>query len=184
MNKLIGLVGYAQTGKDEAAKVLVEEHDFTRVAFADGVREALYALNPLIADEYECWRLSEEVDNRGWDEAKKHPEVRQLLQRMGTEAGRMIHGQDLWVNLAKKKARCLSRVVVTDVRFPNEAKAIQEGGGTLLRIERPGVGPVNNHISDRGVEKIFCDETLVNDGDLLSWRKKITNWLSQVAVGA
>jgi dephospho-CoA kinase len=45
---VIGLTGYAQTGKDTVGEILVRDHGFKRVAFADAVRECVYALNPLI----------------------------------------------------------------------------------------------------------------------------------------
>jgi hypothetical protein len=174
--RMIGLVGYAQTGKDEAAKALAE-FGWRRVSFADGVREALYALNP----EVECrlfdfltvWKIRDMVDSVGWEEVKHIPKVREYLQRMGTEAGRDIHGQDCWVNRAMQRAADLPQVVFTDVRFPNEAAAIVARGGIMVSVERPGVGPVNGHVSDTGVADIECQETWVNDGDLNTWRKKV-----------
>ena len=45
---IIGLSGYAQSGKDTVAKVLIEEYGFTRIAFADKIREFLYDLNPQV----------------------------------------------------------------------------------------------------------------------------------------
>jgi hypothetical protein len=54
---------------------------------------------------------------------------------MGTEAGRNVFHKDLWVisllNRAKNKD-----VVVTDVRFQNEIKYIQDNGGVVVRIRR------------------------------------------------
>jgi hypothetical protein len=93
-------------------------------------------------------RLSGEV-GRGWDSAKRDPEVRRLLQRMGTEAGRNIHGEDCWIRIAKRKVdEAPGNVVITDVRFANEAQAIRSWGGKVIRIERPNVGPVNGHASE------------------------------------
>src|SRR5581483_2011292 len=95
---LLGLMGYAQAGKDTVAKLLVEEFGFTRIAFADALREALYALNPLIPFEGDHVRLRWLIDASGWEEAKvRHPEVRELLQRLGTESGRNVLGADVWV---------------------------------------------------------------------------------------
>ena len=43
---VIGLTGYAGSGKDTLANILVEEYGFTRIAFADKTKEFLYDLNP------------------------------------------------------------------------------------------------------------------------------------------
>ncbi len=42
--------------------------------------------------------------------------------------------------------------VVSDMRYRNEAQAIRHRGGVLIRIERPGVGPINDHISEHDLD--------------------------------
>lgn len=177
MTQIIGLVGYAQTGKDEAAQTLAPL-GWSRISFADGVREALYALDPEVNYYNEIGldcttSVRRLVDQRGWEEAKRFPHVRELLQRMGTEAGRDIHGPDCWVDRAMRHVGPDGRHIFTDVRFPNEAAAIRACGGVLVRVTRSGVGPVNGHVSDQGVAEIECDDEWVNDGDLEAWRKKV-----------
>lgn len=188
---LIGLVGYAQSGKDSAADAL-EERGYTRLAFADGVREALYALNPYvpiprhIQEDWKLWThmgnttMHELVEAVGWDRAKTVPEVRRLLQFMGTEAGRDIHGADCWVNRAMAKAPKGGRVVFTDVRFPNEADAIKRRGGYLVRISRPGYGPANGHQSETNIDGIECDMLWHNDATLEDWRQVALHGANQL----
>jgi hypothetical protein len=53
---------------------------------------------------------------------------------------------------------------VTDIRFANEAAMIRDLGGVLVRVERPGVGPVNEHVSE--VMPFEADHTLLNDGSI------------------
>jgi hypothetical protein len=162
---IIGLAGYAQSGKDTMGRILVEEHGFTRIAFADTLRDMLYAMNPLVEwenknGEYGVWFVQDIVDTFGWEFAKKSVAerstsgVRHLLQRLGTEAGRDILGQNIWVDTAMKKAAEVKngRVVFTDVRFPNEADAITEAGGTLWRMQRAGQSAVNTHVSERALD--------------------------------
>ena len=161
--QIIGLCGFATSGKDTAAQGLIAD-GWTRVALADGVREAVLALDPWADDE---WRVDDRLDfvNGDWSEAKKHSEVRRLLQRMGTEAGRNIHGDDCWIKIAKRKIdTATGNVVITDVRFANEAAAIRSWGGRIVRIERPGVGPVNGHVSE--AMPFDADETIINDGTI------------------
>lgn len=180
--QLIGLMGYAQTGKDTTANVLVEHHGFTRVAFADKLREVAYALDPIVAyTDRGAWgtdvlaplRLQDVVDQHGWDYAKtRYPEVRALLQRLGTEAGRQVlspalFGDDsIWVRAALDGLHGDSHWVITDVRFPNEAQAIRERGGWLWRIERNGTGPVNGHASETALDDTPADWIVPNNGTL------------------
>ena len=160
---IIGVSGYAQSGKDEIAKVALE-YGFERAAFADTLREALMALNPLIGvSAY----LNDFVTMLGWEEAKrKSPEIRRLLQRMGTEAGREIFGKNIWVNKTLGNLDPAKHYIITDVRYQNEAEAIRDLGGQMWRVVRPGTGPVNKHKSEVDLDKYKFDFTIKNDGDL------------------
>lgn len=167
---LIGLGGFASSGKDEVARILVREHGFKRVAFATPLREMLYALNPIIEewDHKIPVRVQDLVDGLGWDMAKReYPEIRELLQRLGTEAGRNVLGQEVWVNLGLKTAlEGAVSTVFSDCRFPNEAEAVLAAGGVVWNIVRPGVGPVNKHASDRGLPPDLVTRAVMNDGTL------------------
>lgn len=174
---LIGLCGYAAAGKDTAAHVLIDEFHFQRVAFADPIKAAVLALDPLVpnSDGTNHLRISEFSAGRDWAEVKEYPEVRRLMQIMGTEVGRNLFDPELWVKLAERKlASTLSvgSTVITDVRFPNEARLIKKHGGFLVRLTRPKVGPVNEHVSDRASENWTYDHHLVNDGDVSDLHQK------------
>jgi hypothetical protein len=142
---IIGIAGYAQSGKDTIAEYLLNEHGFTRVAFADGIREALYVLNPLVG----AYTLRTVVDANGWEKAKRNVEIRRLLQVLGTEVGRDMLGEITWIKYAlNKMVDPYKNYVITDVRYENEADAIRANGGTIWRVNRGGVGPVNDHPSE------------------------------------
>lgn len=182
---LIGLCGYAGVGKDTAAKVMRDELGFQRIAFADPIKGALLALDPLIptGEPGECIRLSQYVEDRSWSEIKDHPEVRRLMQVLGTEVGRNLFDPDLWVKLAKRQLESMlsvGNVVITDVRFPNEARLVRGYGGILVRIERPSFGPVNEHLSDRASEHWAYDHHVHNDGTIPELQVKIRTLISQL----
>lgn len=185
--ELIGLSGYARSGKDETARVLIEEEGFQRIAFADKLRDFLYALNPVVSydrgfsndamttrdEKGGLWmpiRLRDVIDTYGWDgykETKYVSEIRPLLQRLGTEAGRQVLWDSIWIDAAFHGLDPDGKYVVTDVRFPNEAEAVRERGGYLWRINRPEVGPANQHASEISLDdyagfsmKINNDSTL------------------------
>lgn len=167
---IIGLSGYARCGKDTAAAFLAD-HGYQRVAFADALRDLLYHLNPLL--NHRDARLAAMVDAIGWEGAKRHPEVRSLLQRCGTEAGRKVLGENVWIDLAMRKAEQHENVVLTDVRFPNEADAVRAKGGRIVRVCRPGFGPVNGHGSETAMDGYLFDVVLQNDGTLDQFRRKV-----------
>ena len=165
MTHLIALSGYARSGKDTVAAYLVEEAAYQRVGFADSLREVALALDPMIPMTGFTTvprHLVSVIAEFGWEDAKDlFPEVRRILQRLGTEVGRGFFGDDVWVNLALGKVN--GRTVFPDCRFPNEAEAIRSRGGEVWRIVRPGFEPVNGHPSETALDDFEFDFTIVND---------------------
>lgn len=182
--EIIALSGYARSGKDEAAKALVEEHGFVQVAFADKLREVLYALDPWVVaynndtGQNECRILHGVIDEFGWDgykETRFSLEIRRLLQRLGTEAGRKTLWDSIWIDAAFANLNEDAKVVVSDARFINEFEAVRKRGGTIWRVERPGVGPANDHPSEtEAVDYEYFDAELVNDGTLEEWKTLVS----------
>lgn len=160
---IIGLSGYAQSGKDTVAELLCSNYGFKRISFALPMRDAIYTLNPLVESSN---RVNDLVDGYGWDVAKAHPEVRRLLQVFGTEVGRNIFGENFWIDQAFKRATEYERVVFSDVRFPNEAKAIQEKGGDVWRINRHNHPAVNKHTSEHAMDNFMFKHVIYNDETL------------------
>lgn len=174
MRKIIAFCGYARSGKDTAAAVLVEQ-GWQRVAFADAVRDFALVINPWIGVEsirnnYEgalyteiplCRHLREIVSVSGWDDAKKNPHVRQLLIDIGM-GGREKLFPTIWMDVVRRKIEATeSDIVLTDCRFPNEAEMIHGMGGKVVRIDRPGIEPQG--APDLAVDEIKFDGLLVND---------------------
>ena len=160
----IGLVGYSQSGKDTVANILVKNYGYTRVAFADKIREFLYGLNPMVACSPTGY-LQDLVNLVGWDAAKQEPQVRRLLQDLGNSARKTID-ENVWVTLALGNIDVNQRVVITDVRFENEAMMIKLMGGQLWRVKRVGVGPVNDHVSESELEGYKVNQIFVNNGTI------------------
>lgn len=160
-SRILGLSGYARTGKDTVAQTLVNKYGYTRLAFGDAVRDGVYAMNPIVDfristsdgryGETSYLRVRDIVDAHGWDYAKdNYIEVRELLQRYGTEAGRNIHGMECWTSILDNiiASNPGKKYIITDIRFENEYELVRKYNGICIRVVRDGIGAVNNHVSD------------------------------------
>lgn len=101
---------------------------------------------------------------------------RKLLQFVGTDIARNLCGTNFWVD--KLKVTSNSNIVVTDVRFPNEADKIRELGGVVITVERPGLESTDTHIS----EQLPCigDYTIINDSTLDDLANKVEELLNGI----
>ena len=160
---IIGLSGYARSGKDEVAKILVEDYGYKRVAFADKIRELLLETNPQVKDGF---RIESVVGAYDWDQAKVlFPEIRHLLQSLGVGA-RKTFGDEFWIYQALKDLNSKDNIVISDVRFLNEAECIKQRDGQIWRVKRPGVAAFNAHISESDLDGYKVDKILSNGGTL------------------
>lgn len=157
---LIGLSGRAGAGKDLLASHLAP-FGYVRVAFADPLREMALAIDPLIGDGL---HLASYLDLVSWDAAKKDPEVRRFLQRLGTEGVRAFFGADTWVRLAEERIAGLGDVpvVVTDVRYPNEVDMVRRLGGLWCHVHRPDAAAVPGHASEEALDMAEADVVIHN----------------------
>ena len=164
---IIGLTGYAQSGKDTIANILVKDHGFVRVAFADKIREFLYEMNPMVDNVAgEPIFLKERVDRDGWEVAKQNPHIRRALQNAGVSA-RKNFGENFWVHQALgSMALAHPNIAVTDVRFVNEADILKTNGGQIWRVKRNGVGAVNGHVSESEMDGYPVDQIFTNNGSI------------------
>jgi hypothetical protein len=92
--------------------------------------------------------------------------VREFLQKLDT----LLEGE---VRNVREEDLIYPNWIITDTRFPNEAEAIKKAGGIIIRIERPGIDPVNLHTSETSLDKWNFDHVVVNDGSITDLTKKI-----------
>lgn len=162
---LIGLHGYAGAGKDTVAEYFNRMFGCERRAFAGALKDGLNAMFG--------WTMAQ-WDDRQWKEAKidwlgKSP--RELAQTLGTEWGREHAHPDIWLQLVANywdaiKGHYMSRLVVTDVRFLNEAQWIRREGGYIVNVVRPGCEPIAHHVSNQPLPDEYIDIVLRNDASL------------------
>lgn len=206
---IIGFTGQKEVGKDTAGAHLIKAWDFERRAFADPLKKAAAALfnipfwevdkhksDPTVfaalgyKNEPTSTHVVELPDGslgasqpaHMWSPISEYT-FRHLLQRLGTEVGRNIFGENFWVD------QCLPvggyyagrKIVVTDVRFQNEVDRIHEIGGIVCRIKRPAVNAeVPDHASEenallKGVDYEIMNDTTVDD--FLEEVDKMLDWI-------
>ena len=174
---IIGLSGYARSGKDTVAGMLMGIHGYRRIAFADTIRNLLFAMDPLVMHEGVPFRLQDIVDSKGWEVAKtEYPEIRRLLQDLGV-GGRGLLDDNIWITAALKDFNKEDKIVVADVRFKNEAVCIKELGGQVWRVNRINTGPANEHISEVDMDDWEYDAVITNNSDMPNLIKQIRNLL-------
>lgn len=175
---LLGLSGRARVGKDTAAAILRELHGFETMAFADPIKDAA------------------RVWCQHWDDlflsspstGKDRPDVtlpapvspREVFQVLGA-AMRRVH-QDWWLWQADRILADLRgfghrHVVVTDVRYANEARWVRRHGGKVVHLTRRDAAPVRAHVSEAGVPVKPGDLSIANDGSVSDLRRKLAEMM-------
>ena len=182
--RLVGLCGFARTGKDTVGAYLAERHGYERRAFADKLRELAAAIDPWASDEdfITHVRYSEALASHGYEKAKdEFPEIRRFLVALG-KGVREVLGQNTWVDAVLPDALPDDHppLVITDVRYPNEAARIRRLGGEVWYVVRRGVGPANDE-EDESIGGILqrglWDVVLTNSGTVQDLLDNVEDYL-------
>ena len=167
---IIGLAGRKGAGKDTAAS-LIQQHmrGWERIAFADPIRAALSAMLEGFNFGYHLTPERKEQPIPGLHGQS----ARSLAQTLGTEWGRDCVHPDLWITLAMRQLDIAEQcdatgAVITDVRFPNEAKVIRASGGRVWWIEPNDrlPGTTDAHRSESSLSVHDIDRCIPNDTDI------------------
>ena len=170
--KLIGLTGLAFSGKDTAALAIKESNDSTDIfAFAGPLKQACGTLFNFTDDQLYHPVIKEEIDSR-W---KKSP--RQILQWLGTDVLRTYIDKDFFIlNMAQRiKNSNAEYIIISDVRFDNEAEFIRALGGKIIKIVRPGSETTvhSAHVTEMGISEKLVDAVIQNDTGLEEFQHRV-----------
>jgi hypothetical protein len=178
--QLIGLIGQARVGKDTVAAHLYRHYDFEQTSFAEPMKQMLEAA---FGNKFRTGDREQPMDWLG-----KSP--RHLMQTLGTEWGRNCVHPELWTLLAEDtirvaKARKWPGLVLTDVRFHNEADMILRNGGTLIHVVRDTGAKVNDHVSEQYTWDDYPMRlTLDNNGTLPLLFSRIDRIMANLSIAA
>ena len=137
---IVGFVGFIGSGKGTAGDIL-KEIGFEKQSFAGPVKDTASVMfgwprHLLEGDTEESRKFREEYDPFWSKKFGYEFTPRMALQRIGTEVGRDIFNENIWINILEKKIDNNKNYVITDVRFANEMKWIQKQGGILIEVKR------------------------------------------------
>jgi hypothetical protein len=161
-----------RSGKDTAADYLISKHSGMKLSFA----------NPL----YEILR---HVQNKLGFSIEKD---RKFMQFIGTEWAR-DKDPDVFINILLKELgfcedahNCdLYSFFVTDVRFPNEFKALKDNGFYMVKVHRPcGSELLEEHSSEMSLDSLPEEEwnaVVVNDGSLQDYYDKLDHLWAHIS---
>ena len=203
---IVGVGGLLTSGKDAFADYLVTSWGYTKTFMSHPLHQWMLTQNPWIKldkrilcmenwywepGEFHSYR--EIVHQVGYTEAKEQTEIRQALQRIGTECGRKLISENVWVDAMRREienaqARGITNVVVTGIRYENELKMIQRLGGETVWIERPSARAAHEekirktdstarHSSETTLDQERFDSVIANDGDLEQLFAKADRWV-------
>lgn len=142
---IIGVIGLINSGKSSIANTLVEDYGFTKVSFADSLKDAVAAIfgwdRQLLQGDTEQSRLWREQFDDYWTDVMGHPvSPRWVLQHIGTDVMRDHFHKNIWVHsLMKKVADPHKNYVISDVRFRNEVDVILSQHGQIWEVQRPPI---------------------------------------------
>lgn len=191
---LVGFNGLKSSGKDTAGTRLAAmvEQDAFRLSFARQLKESAAALFDIPVEDWETykndptvqihlavgWRDSGFTDKVFDGEELQEPNVirtftaREFLQRYGTESHRAIFGDNFWIDQALDNRIAFgspsSLYYVTDCRFVNEARAIRDRYGVIVRVIGPEDESADTHVSEAPLPDEYItfeiDNTIRDDG--------------------
>jgi hypothetical protein len=182
---VVGICGKARAGKDTAAKILEAHAGFTRVAFADAIRESFFGVDG------NTWELTKDLESAGKSR-------RWAAQIMGSEAREDLPSptsETLWCDMLMLKLRYLShyhpaprrRFVVPDFRFPHEPDRVREvlagwgGRLVLLKVVRPGSGLSGEEAAHKSEQhELDADHVVGNDGTIEEFAHRLDAMMRNV----
>lgn len=144
---IVCFVGFASSGKDEAARVLIEQHEYHGYSFAESLKDTLatifcWSRSMLSGNTPESREWRETVD-QWWADRLNIPNFtpRWAMQNIGTDIMRKHFNNDIWILNTERKLSLThaihnNRIVISDGRFPNELAMVRRLGGKIIRIKR------------------------------------------------
>lgn len=196
---IIGINGYAGSGKDTVGEIIkqLQPHEHWEIKkFAGKLKDVASTILGIPTLMFEDQEFKKKTLPQMWSNHGLPMTVRDFLQRLGTDALREGLHPNTWVNalMMDYKEQLINIIndegyqfeerypnwIITDCRFPNEAIAIKNQGGVIVRINRPGINAVNAHPSEVALDHWHFDYVVENDEGIVELKHQVRDILKQV----
>lgn len=180
--KIVGLCGRKGSGKDTAAKILIDEYGYKLVKFAGPLKSMI---NALLEAQGVSLQLRERMVEGDLKEVPtgylggRTP--RYAMQTLGTEWGRDLVDTNFWTQTFVNQINMddNSRYVCTDMRFSNEANLVYSLGGIRIRIKRETTqNEFSSHPSELEIDNLVVDKEIVNSGTIKELQYNLASYVS------
>lgn len=169
MINLIGISGRIGHGKDTVAGIINEltKNIYQIKRFSGKLKQMASLLTGIDAEDFNRQEIKKQYLGEEWGMT-----IRELLQKLGTDAVRNGLHENAWVNALFADYEPGNRWIVPDVRFPNEYMAIKKRNGIIIRVER-GPKPLNEHPSETALDVFSFDYTIHNNGSIMQLQTEV-----------
>jgi len=154
--RIIAITGYARSGKDTVTEMLIKifaerGENWERLSLAAPLKEMLKVGLGL-----------DDKDERA--EELYGCNYRKLAQTLGTEWGRDLICEDIWIRIAAQRAQG-KNVIISDLRMENEADWVRKAGGIVVHLERKDLERIaeSSHKTEAGIAVHHCDYKILNN---------------------
>lgn len=197
--RIIGITGLKRSGKNTVGEIIRNTNpqlNVKLIGFADKVKIAAARSIGFTEDEGTLIKLMDDAKEHWQFEGQRYTSTgelhhtfsftgRQFLQWFGTETGRKTFGDTFWIDQVLPNGPVgtldtaypgVDILVITDMRFDNEAEAVLDNGGEVWEVTRGDqiVGEGDTHASEQGVRDDLITLRLFNDGSLLDLQDEVT----------
>ena len=210
---IIGVSGRIGSGKDTVGEIIQKlcltnnGPKFEIKKYAGKLKQMASLLTGIPLEDFEDQEFKKSYLGAEWGTVKSNPlnavpvfadvsfnesmSVRELLQKLGTEAMRDGLHTNVWVNALfadyrgpKMSEYNPSNWIITDMRFPNEMEAVKERKGITIRVVRPhgytdpntGIYkemPLSYHPSETSLDDAKFNYEIINDGSIEDLIEKV-----------
>ena len=177
---IVGFGGWARSGKDTAADLVIEAHGHRLLSFGTYVQALLLEVNPGVEVEPGRFERAQDLYARlGYEGAKKIDDYRIQLQNLGTGINERDAG--LWARLVLADLPAGDRGAISGLRSKAQIAAVRAVGGLTIWVDRPGAAPANGHPNETQVGPDDFDVVLDNSGTLGDLRISLERILAEHA---
>jgi hypothetical protein len=202
---IIGISGRMGSGKNTVGDIIEKlcltnnGPKFEQKSFAGKLKQIASLLTGIPVEDFEDQEFKKSYLGAEWGTVESNPlnavpvfeniefnhlmSVRELLQKLGTEAIRDGLHPNAWVNalMCEYKRPKMSEYnpsnwIITDVRFPNELEAVEDVKGLTIKVVRPvekSKTSVRLHPSETSLDKAEFDYEIINDGSIEDLIEKV-----------